>query len=381
MGGGGAMILAHGFLLSTSDIDAIQRGGISPDFLDPFVKEIAKKLGIPHDWLNPYFSTYSHTLPPDYAVRLVEVFSGKRLKVLALGKEEMLIMKCFAHRRKDVGHARALVRGKANIDFVEKRIEELHQKKIPGTQAALDFLHGRSSGAEVDRTKRLSSLPSHLDLERAYRRLQSKAPYLDSELPMFLEYAEWVRMDPRLGEIWLSKFKISWRTFSVLGFNDIVRKLTWPAVVGVLLEQFHTYEIVAEERLMFSHWKKIAMYGVDVVPYQIFFIGLSPLVSKSVDEASVAPLKSFSVWGFYGREVFLNKSQTRKPHRIEVSRESREQILNSLLDQKPRIQMKDYLEALGRPIPRRTAELDLKRCRRLRPYGATKARMYLRKGR
>lgn len=133
------MILAHGYPRGTTDIDAIARG-VSPGDLDPLVKEIAKELGLPFDWLNPYFSTFSHTLPLDYGLRLKPVYEGDHLKAQALGKEEMLIMKCFAHRLKDVPHARALVRGKADLSIVEGRLDELLRKKIPGAQAAIDFL-------------------------------------------------------------------------------------------------------------------------------------------------------------------------------------------------------------------------------------------------
>lgn len=139
VGGGGAMILAHGFPLSTTDIDAIPRG-MDLLKLDPLVKQVAQELGLPPDWLNPYFVTFAHTLPPDYGDRLIEVFRGTRLSAQALGKNEMLIMKCFAHRLKDVGHARALITGGADVKVVEKQIEALAKKNIPGTSAALDFL-------------------------------------------------------------------------------------------------------------------------------------------------------------------------------------------------------------------------------------------------
>ncbi len=139
MGGGGAMILAHGFPRGTMDIDAIPRG-MSPEVLTPQVHEIAKKLSLPADWLNPYFSTFSHVLPVDYAERLVEVYKGNHLKVDALGKEEMLIMKCFAARTKDIPHARALIKRNADLRLVEARLEELLKKRIPGAQKAIDFL-------------------------------------------------------------------------------------------------------------------------------------------------------------------------------------------------------------------------------------------------
>ena len=139
MGGGGAMILAHGFPLATTDIDAVPKG-IELASLDLLVKKIAAEQGLAADWLNPYFATFSHTLPPDYGDRLIEVFGGKQLRVQALGRDEMLIMKCFAHRQKDVGHAKALIKKGANLDRVQARIEELQKKNIPGARQALDFL-------------------------------------------------------------------------------------------------------------------------------------------------------------------------------------------------------------------------------------------------
>lgn len=139
VGGGSAMILAHQFPLSTSDIDAVPKGMEIQD-LDVLVKEVARLLTLPQDWLNPYFSTFMYTLPPDYGTRLIEVFSGKALSALALGLEEMLIMKCFAHRQKDVGHAKALIRKGAKIKSVEKWLLSLKARNIPGSDQAIDFL-------------------------------------------------------------------------------------------------------------------------------------------------------------------------------------------------------------------------------------------------
>ena len=138
-GGGGAMILAHGFPLATTDLDAVPKS-IGPEEIDPFVKIIAKELELPGDWLNPYFSTFTHTLPADYGDRLINVFMGKQLTVLALGREDLLIMKCYAGRSKDIAHARALLQAGADTDFVESHLEILKKKRIPGSAAALDFL-------------------------------------------------------------------------------------------------------------------------------------------------------------------------------------------------------------------------------------------------
>lgn len=139
LGGGTSMILAHGYPLATSDVDAIPKQ-VSFDEIDHMVKTVASELGLPSDWLNPYFGSFTHVLPSDFSKRLVRVFSGENLIVDALGREDMLIMKCFAHRPKDLGHARALMKLGVEISIVEQAIESCRSRGIPGADLALDFL-------------------------------------------------------------------------------------------------------------------------------------------------------------------------------------------------------------------------------------------------
>lgn len=139
VGGGGAMILAYKFPLSTMDIDAIPKG-MSIDELKPAIEAIAKELDLPVDWLNPWFGSFTQVLRPDYEKFVVSVFQGERLKVAALSKEDLLIMKCFARRQKDIPHARVLVRSGADVSEAEKRIEALKKIKIPGADRAMEFL-------------------------------------------------------------------------------------------------------------------------------------------------------------------------------------------------------------------------------------------------
>ena len=139
VGGGGAMLLAYDYPLSTTDVDAIPKG-MSMEELKPLIEKIAADLSLAPDWLNPWFGSFTHVLRPDYDGYVVEVFQGRRLRVVALGKEDLLLMKCFAHREKDIRHARALVRAGAKISEVEKRIAQLVKAKVPGTAEAADFL-------------------------------------------------------------------------------------------------------------------------------------------------------------------------------------------------------------------------------------------------
>ncbi len=140
VGGGGAMLLAHGLPIATSDVDAYPAaGGLTIEELDPYVKKVAKQVGLPHDWLNPYYATFAHVLPADYGKRLVDVFTGKNLRVRSLGVEDLLVMKCFAGRAKDRSHARALLRRSPDLKIVSDRLEELLEKRVPGAVQALDF--------------------------------------------------------------------------------------------------------------------------------------------------------------------------------------------------------------------------------------------------
>ena len=49
-------------------------------------------------------------------------------------------MKCFAQRKKDIAHARALIRDGADVELVFDQIEKLANKKIPKSKEAFDFL-------------------------------------------------------------------------------------------------------------------------------------------------------------------------------------------------------------------------------------------------
>ena len=142
IGGGAAFILAHHIPLSTFDIDGIPyQSKLTVAELDPYVKAVAKELNIPSDWLNPYYGTFTYSLPKDYGKRLVTVFNGKKIRAVALGKEDLLIMKCFAGREKDIPHARQLLKKKLNTLLVRDHLHQCLQEKLPQAQEACDFFY------------------------------------------------------------------------------------------------------------------------------------------------------------------------------------------------------------------------------------------------
>lgn len=142
LGGGGAMVLAYDFPLATHDLDAVfYKSSITLAEIGKEIADISKKLSLPPDWINPYFDTFLYTLPKDYEARLKTIFKGKNLIVNALGLEDLLILKCFAGRDKDIPHARALIKKGAKADFATQHIEGLILLNIPKAKEAKQFLY------------------------------------------------------------------------------------------------------------------------------------------------------------------------------------------------------------------------------------------------
>lgn len=146
VGGGTAMMLAYRLPVRTMDVDAYPREGTLDDLL-PAIRAVARERGLPPDWINPHFETFAYVLPPDYGARLRPIFEGERLRAMALGVEDLLVMKCFAGREKDVGHARALLKRSPDLGIVERQIQALADRRVPGAADALDFLDDLAGGA------------------------------------------------------------------------------------------------------------------------------------------------------------------------------------------------------------------------------------------
>ena len=68
VGGGTAMMLAHGVPVRTTDVDAYTVTGHLHD-LAPKLREVAEEVGLPSDWLNPWFETFTHVLPPGKGIK------------------------------------------------------------------------------------------------------------------------------------------------------------------------------------------------------------------------------------------------------------------------------------------------------------------------
>ncbi len=140
IGGGAAMALAYNLPLATADVDGLVfRSEITQSELTPLVHKVADELHLPKDWLNSHFNTFLYALPQDYSNRITSVYDGKNLKAFALGREDMVILKCMAGRDKDLPHAKALMKQSVDRKIVEKQIQVLMDRGIPKADQAMDF--------------------------------------------------------------------------------------------------------------------------------------------------------------------------------------------------------------------------------------------------
>lgn len=61
----------------------------------------------------------------------------------ALGPEDLLVMKCFAGRDKDLPHARTLARrDDVDLDLVDAHLSRLVESRYPRAERAADYFDG-----------------------------------------------------------------------------------------------------------------------------------------------------------------------------------------------------------------------------------------------
>ena len=144
------MVLAYDYPLATQDVDAFTaRGGLSMAELDTAARRVAEQLDLEPDWLNTHFETYTGVLPTGYSERLKRVLEGEHLVVDVLGPEDLLIMKCFAGRDKDRGHARKLLRLAGDLDLVDRHLAHLIERRYPGAEKAADYFDDLRDEADL----------------------------------------------------------------------------------------------------------------------------------------------------------------------------------------------------------------------------------------
>jgi hypothetical protein len=227
----------------------------------------------------------------------------------------------------------------------------------------------------------LERIPSESQLASAYGRLQ--APQF-RDVPVSVEdwalWSQWSRLDPRLAEIWCARMALDWRQVAPFALNAALRSLPWGAAAGVLFLQTKT-QLPASSRKTFASWCHIVMDGIAPAAGEAFFIGQRAFAGRLMQEDARLSLGSYLKWGYFGREVLVNKAASRRNAATQLSAEKRRGLLEELIRDCGRtgrsITVRDYLDALGPGVSRRVAELDLQACPLLRSRGRGRGKLYL----
>lgn len=124
--GGSALLLADLADRETGDGDAIaSRPKLSS--LASAIAAVAEELDLPPDWLNDAVRAHYDLLPPDYHTRLVRIGVFDQLRVLALGRTDLILMKMAAARPRDLEDLRVLAPTPEEIRFVEAQLERINR--------------------------------------------------------------------------------------------------------------------------------------------------------------------------------------------------------------------------------------------------------------
>jgi hypothetical protein len=144
VGGAGALILTGELPRATSDFDVLYS---NPDMgqLQEDIRAVAERLNLTPGWLNGSIQSYLDVLPPDYKTRLRTLPSRGRLHIALLHRQDILVMKLFAGRPRDLRDVTTLRPTVAELEFVRGQLPRLtliDQGRAARIQSFLDQASG-----------------------------------------------------------------------------------------------------------------------------------------------------------------------------------------------------------------------------------------------
>jgi hypothetical protein len=128
LGGSAALILADALQRPTDDGDIVtSEPGL--DQLQPLIRDVANAEQLPPGWLNGSIQSYTYILPRGYTSRLVTLPPFGRLRVSLLSRRDILLMKVYGMRARDVEDIRALKPTAEELAFVGGEITRIAAKE------------------------------------------------------------------------------------------------------------------------------------------------------------------------------------------------------------------------------------------------------------
>jgi len=141
IGGAGALILGGELNRATMDCDVLLS---HPDMgqLQGYIRTVAERCGLPSGWLNGSAQTYAEILPPDYESRLHSLPPFGRLQVMVLHRQDVLVMKLYAGRPRDLADITALAPTDREIQFAHGQLARLRRIDVARTERMRVVLDG-----------------------------------------------------------------------------------------------------------------------------------------------------------------------------------------------------------------------------------------------
>lgn len=219
--------------------------------------------------------------------------------------------------------------------------------------------------------KGLETIPSNSMLLSAYKILQDKVKIVKINLVAL--YSQWIRFDPRLGEILVQYISLNWKKINPLDLNKEVLVQPWPASMGVVLE---TAELIIDSQEVGKYrlWKELCMSDIKPADYELYFYLNYKIAGKRMMRDAKYPLDVYKKWGYLAHDLLLNKAAS--VERTLISKERRMEMLKSILRQREQITVSDYIQELKGAVSRRQAERDLLSLPNVKAKGFTKGRVY-----
>lgn len=139
LGGSAALILSNDLPRPTDDGDVVaSEPGLGE--LQALIREIAASEGLPPGWLNGSIQSYTHVLPADYTSRLVSLPSFSRLRVRLLSRRDVILMKVYGMRPRDVDDLRAIRPTLDELAFVRAQLSRIGAKEADKAREMSEFL-------------------------------------------------------------------------------------------------------------------------------------------------------------------------------------------------------------------------------------------------
>lgn len=209
--------------------------------------------------------------------------------------------------------------------------------------------------------KGLVYIPQEKELIKWYEKLQF-ASCSEADIALVSQY---VRLDPRLGEILVKYIFKNWKHISPALLNEANQKHPWPQVLGVVLE-WVTLKLNGSNTL-FEAWKKCVMHAVLPAPFQLFFINLRSVGGELMQKDAQESLLPYSKWGFLCADPLVEgEGQV-----TLLDAKIRKMKLKAYLKKRGMINVKIYRELLENKVSARQAQRDLNLHPHLKSKGKT----------